>query len=216
MATKSSALLSFVLITTLVSLSREEVEQAMEKPHIVFMLVDDQGWANVGYHRNPPTPEVVTPNTDSLVKDGLELDQHYAYRFCSPSRSSFISGRLPVHVNDLNLHLDIYNPNDPISGFAGIPRNMTGIATKLKAAGYATHQVGKWHAGRATPDHTPAGRGFDSSLGYFTGNDYYTEVYGTCSRTPIVDLWDTDKPATGVNGTGPDHYEEALFLERLM
>ena len=38
---------------------------------------------------------------------------------------------------------------------------MTGIATKLKAAGYATHQVGKWHAGGATPDHIPTGRGFE-------------------------------------------------------
>ena len=66
------------------------------------MMVDDWGWANVGYHRNPPTPEVVTPNIDSLVKDGLELDQHYAYQFCSPSRSSLISGRLPIHINDKN------------------------------------------------------------------------------------------------------------------
>ena len=66
-----------MLVTKLVSLSGAEVvvwEQAVEKPpHIVFMLVDDWGWANVGYYRNPPTPEVVTPNIDSLVKDGLEL-----------------------------------------------------------------------------------------------------------------------------------------------
>ena len=52
------------------------------KPHLVFMLVDDWGWANVGYHRDPPTKEVVTPNIDSLVKEGLELDQHYAFKFC--------------------------------------------------------------------------------------------------------------------------------------
>lgn len=38
------------------------------KPHLVFMLVDDWGWANVGYHRDPPTKEVVTPNIDKLVK----------------------------------------------------------------------------------------------------------------------------------------------------
>ena len=89
---------------------------------------------------------------------------------------------------------------------------MTGIAAKLKVGGYATHQVGKWHAGGATPDHTPAGRGFDSSLGYFMGNDYYTEIYGTCKETNIVDLWDTDRPAKGLNGTGPDNYEETLFF----
>ena len=146
------------------------------KPHIVMILVDDWGWANVGYHRDTPTKEVQTPNFDSLCKQGVELDQHYAYKFCSPSRSSLMSGRLPIHVNILNAAPNIHNPDDPVSGFAAIPRNMTGIASKLKLAGYATHHVGKWDAGMATPDHTPTGRGFDTTFGYFHhDNDYYTE-----------------------------------------
>ena len=65
----------------------------------------------------------------------------------------------------------------------------------------------------------PTGRGFDTSFGYFSNyNDYYTEVLGKCNSAPtcIVDLWDTDEPAAGVNGTGPDDYEEALFVEHLM
>lgn len=191
------------------------------KPHLVFMLVDDWGWANVGYHRNPPTKEVVTPNIDGLVKEGLELDQHYAYKFCSPSRSSLMSGRLPVHVNDQNASPNVYNPDDKMSGFAGIPRDMTGLASKLQAAGYATHQVGKWDAGMATHDHTPMGRGFQSSFGYYHhANDYYTEKAGQCSynstRASPVDLWDTDKPAHGINGTGPDNYEEGLFKQHVL
>ena len=187
------------------------------KPHLVFMLVDDWGWANVGYHRNPPTREVVTPHIDSLVKEGLELNQHYAYQVCSPSRSCLMTGRLPIHVNDQNSSPDHYNPNDPVSGYSGIPRNMTGLAEKMKDAGYATHQVGKWDAGMATPDHTPQGRGFDSSFGYYHHeNDYYTENYGLCNESVIIDLWDTDHPAHGINGTGPDNYEEGLFKERLL
>ena len=183
-------------------------------PHIVFIM----GWANVGYHRDPPTKEVVTESFDNLKARGVELDQHYVYQFCSPSRSSFLSGRLPIHVNDENKQMSTYNPDDPISGFAGIPRNMTVIASKLKEAGYATHQVGKWHAGAATTDHIPTGRGFDSSFGYFNfANDYFTEIdFDKCPNTSIVDLWDTNKPAHGVNGTGDDHYEEDLFRNRVL
>ena len=204
-----------VLCVTLLSLSTNCYG---DKPHIVFMMVDDWGWANVGYHRDPPTKEVDTPNFDSLKKEGLELDQHYVYQFCSPSRSCLMSGRLPIHVNDQNRQMSTYNPLDPVSGFAGIPRNMTGLATKMKEAGYAAHQVGKWHAGGATPDHIPTGRGFDSSFGYFNfANDYFTEIDADkCNDTLIVDLWDTDKPAHGVNGTGADHYEEALFRQHVL
>ena len=159
--------LAVALFSVLFALSCAAPPEVSSKPHLVFMLVDDWGWANVGYHRDPPTKEVVTPNIDNLVKEGLELDQHYVYKFCSPSRSCLMSGRLPVHVNDQNAAPDIHNPDDKVSGFAGIPRDMTGLASKMKEAGYATHQVGKWDAGMATPDHIPMGRGFDSSFGYF-------------------------------------------------
>ena len=179
----------------------------------------------------------------------------YSYMFCSPTRSSLQSGRLPVHVNVLNLQPTTWNPQDPVSGFAAIPRNskygpcrppvtgpptslaltpllsvvlsvpaccrlpayylVTGIASKLKQAGYSTHQVGKWDAGMATVDHTPHGRGYDTSLGYFChANDYWNEQVG-----PLVDMYSetehttwagpapnylpTDGPAYGMNGSCP-------------
>jgi arylsulfatase I/J len=209
---KMSRFLPFFVLTTIFL-----VETQSKQPHILFVLVDDWGWANVGYHRDPPTREVDTPNIDSLKNEGLELDQHYVYKFCSPTRSSLISGRLPIHVNDKNNDIRPYNPNDPVSGFAGIPRNMTGIAEQMRKGGYTAHQVGKWHAGGATPDHLPTGRGFETSLGYLNGvNNYYTEIVGKCGKVGIVDLWDTDKPATGMNGTGLDNYEESLFVDRVM
>jgi arylsulfatase I/J len=94
-----------------------------------------------------------------------------------------------------------------VSGFAAIPRNMTGIAAKMAAGGYATHMAGKWDAGMATPDHTPQGRGYASSLNYFQhANDYWTSIDGQCKvnkttnvTTPIVDLWDTDKDGRKYN-----------------
>ena len=69
----------------------------------------------------------------------------------------------------------------------------------------------------ATPDHTPKGRGFDSSFGYFHhANDYFTETAGKCQGCNITDLWNTDSLAHGENGTGPDHYEEGLFKKKLL
>jgi arylsulfatase B len=105
------------------------------KPHILMVLADDYGWANAGWHSRGD-PEVVTPNMDALVSAGIELDRHYVHMMCTPSRTSFQSGRLPVHVQ-LNL-------GDPCSSATGMPRNMTAIPAHLKQAGYATHLVGKW------------------------------------------------------------------------
>ena len=69
----------------------------------------------------------------------------------------------------------------------------------------------------ATPDHTPMGHDFDISFGYFHhDNDYYTETAGTCNNTRIVDIWVTDKPGHGLNGTGPDKYEEGPFKLQLL
>eukprot|EP00041_Stephanoeca_diplocostata_P019448 m.419703 g.419703 ORF g.419703 m.419703 type:complete len:551 (+) comp21308_c0_seq1:304-1956(+) len=177
-------------------------------PHILFLLVDDFGWANTGWHRlEHPTAEVSTPNMDALVKNGLELDRHYVYKFCSPTRSALQSGRNPIHVNLENVDVTVHNPSDPISGFQGIPRNMTGIAEKMRSAGYYTAMVGKWDAGMATPDHTPQGRGYMHSLNYFHHcNDYWTSSVGVCREQllgpaqAVIDLWDTQVPSTQ-NGT---------------
>lgn len=73
------------------------------------------------------------------------------HKYCSPTRSSLQSGRLPVHVNILNADMSSWNPADPVSGFAGVPRNMTGISAVMREGGYATHMVGKWDAGEKFP-----------------------------------------------------------------
>ena len=118
------------------------------RPHIFMLLMDDFGWANVGFHAKNSS-EVVTPNLDALAEGGVLLERHYVHKFCSPTRSALQTGRAPIHVNVLNSPLNQHNPRDPIGGFMGAPRNMTGIAEKLKAAGYATHFSGKWDAGMA-------------------------------------------------------------------
>eukprot|EP00913_Durusdinium_trenchii_P009833 g9232.t1 len=163
---------------------KRKTPSPQRKPHVLLILADDYGWANFGKHRlssataedRQAQAEVQTPNMDSLVDNGILLERHYAYKICSPSRCSLQTGRLAVHVNTVNTGVTYWNPGDNVSGFAGIPRNMTGVAKKMKAGGYKTHMVGKWDAGMATPEHSPLGKGYDTWLGYFQhANDYWQE-----------------------------------------
>lgn len=81
---------------------------------------------------------------------------------------------------------------------------MTLLPAKLKAAGYATHFVGKSHLGMATPAHIPTARGYDTSLHYFSGaNDYWSSEGGPESQCPEVftDLWSSNGPAVGLNNS---------------
>jgi len=100
-----------------------------------------------------------------------------------------------------------YNAKDQVSGFAGIPRNMTGLATQLKKANYSCHMAGKWHAGLATLDHTPQGRGYDSSIGYFDpAIDFWNfQPDSSVERCPglgeLTDLWQDSGPAVGLNNS---------------
>ena len=95
------------------------------KPSLVFFLADDFGRFNSGWNGNP---EARTPHIDSLVKDGIVMDRHYTYKYCSPTRSSFLSGRLPYHVNQANR---------AYSAVGGVDLRMTLISEHLKAAGYS-------------------------------------------------------------------------------
>eukprot|EP01060_Flectonema_neradi_P015829 TRINITY_DN22473_c0_g1_i1.p1 TRINITY_DN22473_c0_g1~~TRINITY_DN22473_c0_g1_i1.p1 ORF type:complete len:537 (+),score=95.68 TRINITY_DN22473_c0_g1_i1:45-1613(+) len=177
------------------------------KPHIIVLYADNLGWANVDWHRPPNLNpgEFTTPNLKWLADNGIKLDRHYTYKFCSPSRSSLLTGRLPVHVN-------IYNDNPTMPG-AGIPDNMTLISEKLNSAGYISHFIGKWHVGMASKKtKTPEARGFKTGLGYFhSNNNYYTSVRQQgCNNTEAVDLWDTGSHSTA-NGT---KYQEQIFADR--
>ena len=193
---------------------------SMHQPHLLFVLVDDLGHANVGFHWRggvPPPAEVATPHIDGLADSGMVLNRHYVFRMCTPSRTSFLSGRFPVHVTE-----SLRDPSEPN---AGMPRNMTGIGLVLKQAGYATFQVGKWDAGMATVTHTPRGRGFDSSLGYFEHkNDFWTkgimqskclDAGGVGAYANLTDLWDTDQPAAS-EMFDESVYEEGLFRDRAL
>jgi arylsulfatase I/J len=182
---------------------------AAAPPNIFFILVDDLGFGDVGFNRKEINSEIVSPNMDALVESGVHLTRHYVFRMCTPTRTSVQSGRLPVHVNT--------GLGSPCNDNTGIPRNMTGFAEHLQRAGYSTHFAGKWDAGMATPKHTPNGRGYDTSLHYFSHkNDFWSQAnMQTCceSDQTIIDFWRTDHGASDVNNTD---YSEFLFRNELV
>ena len=165
-----------------------------KRPHIVTVMVDDLGVSNVGFSARrlkklhnvqqlwyEADSSIFTPNLDRLAASGLQLSRHYAYSACTPSRASFFSGRLPVHLGVvLGEPMSWDGGSNPSSGYDGLSPNITTIARVMRSLGYRTHLSGKADGfGMATREHVPAGRGFDSSLSYFYhANDYYNYTVG--------------------------------------
>lgn len=177
------------MATVLAALAAVASAAGPTKPHIVYYLVDDLGYSNVGFTALAHNDEPLTPHIDGLANSGVLLNRFYTYRFCSPTRSSFISGRLPIHVNQVN------HPPEYPGG--GVPLEMTTIADKLTGAGYLCHQLGKWHCGMSGSDRIPTSRGFNSSFGYLSGaEDHYLQT-----RDGYTDFWRSEQPAYGENGT---------------
>jgi len=152
---------------------------ASKPPHLVMMVLDDVGWADVGYHGS----DFPTPNIDRLAMQGLRLEKYYVQQVCSPTRSALMTGRYPFHTG--MQHCTTLMPGSS----AKLPEDVPTIAETLRAAGYSTAAIGKWHLGYDSWDATPTGRGFDSWAGYLQGQtDYYnkTVAVGTMSG---VDFW---------------------------
>jgi arylsulfatase A-like enzyme len=114
----------------------------------VASTASSTGWADAGWHRPAGYTDVQSPNMNTLVQEGIMLERHYVFQFCSPTRSAMQSGRNPIHVNTVNGAPDLRNPANNDTGFAGIPRNMTGIGSLMLRGGYRTAMYGKWDAGK--------------------------------------------------------------------
>eukprot|EP00040_Diaphanoeca_grandis_P004497 m.29078 g.29078 ORF g.29078 m.29078 type:complete len:692 (+) comp16037_c0_seq1:36-2111(+) len=142
------------------------------KPHVVMAVVDDLGWNDVEWHDS--FGQIKTPKLTEMVKtESIELDNYYVYRFCSPTRSTFMTGRYPWHIGqqtDMNL-----NPTPGIA--CGINLKYDFLPKVLKPQGYTTWALGKWHLGFLTNQFTPTYRGFDHYLGYYSGaEEHFTHL----------------------------------------
>ena len=66
------------------------VVTAVQKPNIIFIIADDYGWNDIGYHGS----EIKTPHLDKLAENGVKLENYYVQPICTPSRSQLMSGNL--------------------------------------------------------------------------------------------------------------------------
>lgn len=167
----------------------------MEKPNVLFILVDDLGWGDVGYHGS----DINTPNIDRLVEKGIELDQHYVCPVCTPTRASLLTGRFPGRFGK---HATTPS-NDPV-----LPDGYQTMGSLFKKAGYSTGLFGKWHLG-SSPEYYPGNYGFDYSYGSLAGGvDPYSHRY---KEGPYSHTWHRNGELIEENGHVTDLItEEAI------
>ncbi len=155
-----------LLAVALVFCSAAAVGAAPSKPNIVFILADDLGWSDLGCY-GADLHE--TPNLDAFARQAVRFPQAYAMSVCSPTRASILTGK---HAARLHItiwregSLDPPRPNwkllPPVTEH-DLPLAEMTTAEALKAAGYLTFHVGKWHLGDAA--HYPETQGFDVNIG---------------------------------------------------
>jgi arylsulfatase A-like enzyme len=156
------------------------------RPNVLFILADDLGYGDLSCYGRP---DYQTPVLDRLARQGLKFTDNYAAApVCTPTRCAFHTGRYPQRLPvGLEEPLTISSPTG-----AGLPPDHPTIASLLKANGYETSLVGKWHLGW-TPEFGPNRHGFDEFFGSLSGAvDFFTHM--AADRPGGVDLWQNLTP----------------------
>jgi arylsulfatase A-like enzyme len=136
-----------------------------QKPNILYILADDLGWKDVGFHGS----DIRTPNIDKLAATGARLEQFYAQPMCTPTRAALMTGRYPMRYG-------LQTAVIPSAGTYGLATDEWLLPQALKEAGYETAIIGKWHLGHAKREYWPQQRGFDYQYGPLLGEiDYFTQ-----------------------------------------
>ena len=163
----------FVAGTIGTALATQVLAQTQTRPNIVFILADDMGWADLSCYGRP---DYKTPNLDKLATQGMRFTNAYsAAPVCTPTRVGFYTGRYPAR-----LPVGLEEPLTQRSQMGeklktrGIPKEHPTVASLIKAQGYDTTLIGKWHVGYL-PYYSPLRIGFDEFFGNMSGAvDYFT------------------------------------------
>ena len=137
-----------------------------KKPNVIFILVDDLGWNDLGYTGSTFHE---SPNIDKFSNESFEfLSAYSASPVCSPTRASIMTGKHPARVNITDWIPGMDPKDKPLLGAKDLhelPLNEITIAEKLKESGYKTFYSGKWHLG--SEGFYPEENGFDINIGGF-------------------------------------------------
>lgn len=136
------------------------------KPNVIVIVADDLGWGELGCYGGR---EIPTPHIDSLARSGVRCtDGYVSCPVCSPTRAGLLTGRYQQRFGHE------FNPGPPQQAAAnfGLPEGERTLADRLRAAGYATGLVGKWHLGYREACR-PLARGFDEFFGFLGGGHSY-------------------------------------------
>ncbi len=140
-------------------------EDVQRRPNILVILADDLGYTDLGILGS----EIRTPNLDRLAREGLLLTNFLVSPTCSPTRAMLLTG-VDSHVAGLGTMLDIVDLNQVGQpGYEGFLNDrVVTVPTLLRASGYRTYMVGKWHLGME--EHQgPHRRGFERSFALLPG-----------------------------------------------
>jgi arylsulfatase A-like enzyme len=153
---------------------------APRRPNIVILLGDDLGFADLGSYGS----EIKTPNIDALASAGVRFTNFYTHATCSPTRSMLLSG-VDTHLNGLGNMDEWAAPNQVgIDGYEGsLSKRVATLPELLKAAGYHTYMVGKWHLGK-DPSLIPAARGFERDFSLLDGAGSYWDMTNFAAVAP--------------------------------
>jgi arylsulfatase A-like enzyme len=135
-----------------------------KRPNILFIVADDLGWKDVGFHGS----DIKTPTLDRLADSGVRLEQFYAQPMCTPTRAALMTGRYPLRYG-------LQTAVIPAGSAYGLATDEWLLPQALKEAGYTTAIIGKWHLGHSDKTYWPRQRGFDHQYGPLIGEiDYFT------------------------------------------